>query len=194
MLRRSFETQQKQRRKRRWPKSRYVTVLFTLSCLTPNMNQQEKPVPQKRPGILRKPTVQFVTPFPLPLTRRGAELAEGSAANSGRSMRRLQASDIPSEPDSESDPESDSSSEAESDVGDVVEIHPLEAWERYDSKWKTIDKSGLEEALVSNRLCSCFCSMTNDTFTIACSMASAVAGDFRQTLACQQRRGREVLQ
>ncbi|KAI1037284.1 hypothetical protein LB503_008978 [Fusarium chuoi] len=109
--------------------------------------KQEKPVPQKRPGILRKPTVQFVTPFPLPLTRRGAELAEGSAANSGRSMRRLQASDIPSEPDSESDPESDSSSEAESDVGDVVEIHPLEAWERYDSKWKTIDKSGLEEAL-----------------------------------------------
>lgn len=158
------------------------------------MNQQEKPVPQKRHSILRKPTVQFAAPSPLPVTRRRAELAEGSAANSGRPRRRLQASDIPSEPDSESGPDSDSSSESESDVGDVVEIHPLEAWERYDSKWKTIDKSGLEEALVSNRLCSCVYSMTNDTFTIACSMASAVAGDFRQAMACQQRRGREVLQ
>ncbi|KAF4425223.1 hypothetical protein FACUT_9976 [Fusarium acutatum] len=59
--------------------------------------------------------------------------------------RRLQASDIPSEP--ESDSESESSSESESDGGDDVEIHPLDAWECYNSKWKTIDKSGLEEAV-----------------------------------------------
>ncbi|KAF4496547.1 hypothetical protein FAGAP_7315 [Fusarium agapanthi] len=104
----------------------------------------EKPIPQKLPGILRKPTVQFVTRFPFPVARRGAELAEGSAANSGRPRRRLQASDIPSEPESKSE----SSSESESDDGKDVEIHPLEAWERYNSKWKTIDKSGLEEALL----------------------------------------------
>ncbi|KAF5640679.1 hypothetical protein F52700_3830 [Fusarium sp. NRRL 52700] len=110
--------------------------------------KQENPIPQKLPGILREPTVQFFTPIPLPVTRRGAELAEGSAANSGRPRRRLQASDIPSAPESESDSDSKSSSESESDGGNVVEIHPLEAWERYNSKWKTIDKSGLEEALV----------------------------------------------
>ncbi|KAF5975458.1 hypothetical protein FBULB1_7362 [Fusarium bulbicola] len=107
----------------------------------------EKPVPQKLPGILRKPTVQFVTPVPLPATRRGAELAEGSAANSEGPRRRLQASDIPSEPESESESESESSSESDSDDVKVVDIHPLEAWQRYNSKWKAIDKSGLEEAL-----------------------------------------------
>ncbi|KAH7229549.1 hypothetical protein BKA60DRAFT_614682 [Fusarium oxysporum] len=85
--------------------------------------KRERPTPQKRPSILRKTTVQFVTPFPLPVTRRGAELAEGSAANSGRSGRRLQARDIPSESESDSDSESD------------------------DSKWKAIEKSGLEEGL-----------------------------------------------
>ncbi|RKK99859.1 hypothetical protein BFJ68_g13039 [Fusarium oxysporum] len=101
--------------------------------------KREKPTPQKRPGILRKTTVQFITPFPLPVTRREAELAEGSAANSGRSGRRLQARDIPSESESDLDSESDGSEDDD--------VHPLKAWKRYDSKWKPIEKSGLEEGL-----------------------------------------------
>ncbi|EMT64133.1 hypothetical protein FOC4_g10010621 [Fusarium odoratissimum] len=105
--------------------------------------KREKPAPQKRPGILRKTTVQFFTPFPLPVTRRGAELAEGSAANSGRSGRRLQARDIPSESGSEFESDSDS----ESDSSDDDDVHPLKALKRYDSKWKAIEKSGLEEGL-----------------------------------------------
>lgn len=186
MLRRSFKMQRRRRRKQRRPESRYVTVLFTLSCLTPNINQREKPTPQKRPGILRKTIVQFITPFPLPVTRRGAELAEGSAANSGRSGRRLQARDIPSESESDSDSESDGSEDDD--------VHPLKAWKRYDSKWKAIEKSGLEEGLVSNRLCYCLYSTTNDTFIIACGRPSAVARGFRQAPRCQQGSGRYVLQ
>ncbi|EWY97872.1 hypothetical protein FOYG_02616 [Fusarium oxysporum NRRL 32931] len=58
---------------------------------------------------------------------------------SGRSGRRLQARDIPSESESDSDSESDGSEDDD--------VHPLKAWKRYDSKWKAIEKSGLEEGL-----------------------------------------------
>lgn len=110
-------------------------------------------------------------------------------------MMNQQEKPIPQKPEPEPEPDSDSesSSESESDGGDDVEIHPLEAWGRYNSKWKAIDKSGLEEGLVSNILRSCFYSMTDDTFTIACSIPSALASDFRQAVACQQRRGRQIL-
>ncbi|KAG7419421.1 hypothetical protein Forpe1208_v003106 [Fusarium oxysporum f. sp. rapae] len=105
--------------------------------------KREKPIPQKRPGILLKTAVQFVTPFRLYVTRRGAELVEGSAANSERRGRRLQASDIPSESESES--ESDPVSESDGSEDD--DVHPLKAWRHYDSKWKAIEKPGLEEGL-----------------------------------------------
>ncbi|KAH7171940.1 hypothetical protein DER46DRAFT_656593 [Fusarium sp. MPI-SDFR-AT-0072] len=105
--------------------------------------KREKPIPQKRPGILLKTAVQFITPFRLSVTRRGAELAEGSAANSERRGGRLQASDIPSESESES--ESDPVSESDGSEDD--DVHPLKAWRHYDSKWKAIEKPGLEEGL-----------------------------------------------
>ncbi|KAF5684109.1 hypothetical protein FDENT_6851 [Fusarium denticulatum] len=50
---------------------------------------------------------------------------------------------IPQNPEPEPESDSESSSGSESDGGDDVEIHPLEAWERYNSKWKAIDKYGL---------------------------------------------------
>ncbi|KAH7267537.1 uncharacterized protein BKA55DRAFT_605618 [Fusarium redolens] len=97
----------------------------------------EKHTPQKRPGILRKRAVQFVTPSPLPVTRRGVDLGEASAANSGKSGHRLQASDIPSE----------SESDSEGDGSDDDDIHPLKAWRRYKSKWEALEKSGLEKGV-----------------------------------------------
>jgi hypothetical protein len=104
-----------------------------------NKNQWEKHTPQKRPGILRKRAVQFVTPSPLPVTRRGVDLGEASAANSGKSGHRLQASDIPSE----------SESDSEGDGSDDDDIHPLKAWRRYKSKWEALEKSGLEKGVIS---------------------------------------------
>ncbi|KAF5722277.1 hypothetical protein FMUND_3059 [Fusarium mundagurra] len=75
--------------------------------------------------------------------RDAAEAAK--KAKKAEAARVKQEKSIPQK--SESDSDSESSSESESDGGDDVEIHPLEAWERYNSKWKAIDKSGLEEGL-----------------------------------------------
>ncbi|RBQ69172.1 hypothetical protein FVER14953_05439 [Fusarium verticillioides] len=71
------------------------------------------------------------------------------AAKKVEAARFKQEKPIPQKPEPEPEPDSDSesSSESESDGGDDVEIHPLEAWGRYNSKWKAIDKSGLEEGL-----------------------------------------------
>ncbi|KAG5766103.1 hypothetical protein H9Q72_005803 [Fusarium xylarioides] len=65
------------------------------------------------------------------------------AAKKAEGARVKQEKPIPQKPE----PEPESSSESESDGGDDVEIHPLEAWERYNPKWKAIDKSGLEEGI-----------------------------------------------
>ncbi|KAF5976668.1 hypothetical protein FCOIX_6944 [Fusarium coicis] len=76
--------------------------------------------------------------------RDAAEVAKKAEA-----ARVKQENPIPQKPEPEPESESDSESisESESDGGDDVEIHPLEAWERCNSKWKAIDKSGLEEGL-----------------------------------------------
>ncbi|KAF5607280.1 hypothetical protein FPANT_972 [Fusarium pseudoanthophilum] len=69
------------------------------------------------------------------------------AAKKAEAVRVKQEKPTPQKPEPDSDSDSESSSESESDGGGDVEIHPLEAWERYNSKWKAIDKSGLEEGL-----------------------------------------------
>ncbi|ENH64221.1 hypothetical protein FOC1_g10013493 [Fusarium oxysporum f. sp. cubense race 1] len=61
------------------------------------------------------------------------------AAEAAKEAEAAESRDIPSKSESDSDSESDGSEDDD--------VHPLKAWKRYDSKWKAIEKSGLEEGL-----------------------------------------------
>ncbi|KAF5644746.1 uncharacterized protein FTJAE_2709 [Fusarium tjaetaba] len=101
------------------------------------------------------------------------------AAKKSEAARVKQEKPIPQKPEPESD--SESSSESESDGGDDVEIHPLEAWERYNSKWKAIDKSGLEEGLCSRNVKDTFGRMFyQGIWKKEVKMISSVAKEFEK--------------